>query len=315
MTARTAGDKTPFTMTTLADLGIYGQDGYTTTKRDTIPHVQPALNHTTIGRLATTVDNYEFIIHPGDLAYADDWIEDPTNYLNGKDAYTAIIEKFYEQLAPISGRKPYMVSPGNHEADCTEVGYHKGICPEGQYNFSDFTNRYEGMMPTAFLTQTANATAAKARKRAQGLANPPFWYSFDYGMAHVVMFDTETDFADAPDGPGTSLDSGPFGAPNQQLEFIDADLSSVDRRVTPWIVAAGHRPWYSNGPSDTPCTACQAAFEGLFYKYGVDVAAFGHVHNLQRFLPIYNNTVDPAGLQNPKAPMYSKYNAFYQQQA
>lgn len=32
-----------------------------------------------------------------------------------------------------------------------------------------------------------------------------------------------------------------------------------------------------------------------------------HVHNLQRFNPAYNNTADPAGLNNPKAPMYGKY--------
>ena len=48
-------------------------------------------------------------------------------------------------------------------------------------------------------------------------------------MAHVVMIDTETDFADAPDGPDGSagLNSGPFGAPNQQLQFLEADLASV----------------------------------------------------------------------------------------
>lgn len=309
-TARTPGDTTAFTMNTLADLGLYGKDGYTTSKRDMIPQVDPVLNHTTIGRLATTVDEYEFIIHPGDFAYADDWIEDPTNYLNGKDAYTAIIERFYTQLAPISARKPYMVSPGNHEADCTEVSYHKGLCPQGQYNFSDFTNRFEGMMPTAFPLTSGNSTIVAARKRAQQLANPPFWYSFDYGMVHVVMIDTETDFANAPDAPGGSamLDGGPFGAPNQQIEFLDADLSSVNRSVTPWVIVAGHRPWYTVGDSSTPCAPCQAAFEDLVYKYGVDSLAFGHVHNLQRFVPIYNGTVDPAGLKNPKAPMYSKYN-------
>ncbi|KAB8416369.1 hypothetical protein FH972_024888 [Carpinus fangiana] len=293
-------------MNTLADLGLYGLDGYTTTKRSEIPHIDPVLNHTTIGRLAATVDNYEFLIHPGDFAYADDWIEDPTNYLNGKNAYTAIIESFYTQLAPITARKPYLVSPGNHEADCQEVAYFKGICPEGQYNFSDFTNRFEGTMPTAF-PGTGTFAAVYARKRAQQLANPPFWYSFDYGSAHIVMINTETDFPSAPDAPGGSarLDGGPFGAPNQQLQFLEADLSSVDRRMTPWVIVAGHRPWYTNGGSSTPCAPCKAAFEGLFYKYGVDVGVFGHVHNLQRFAPIYNGTVDPAGLHNPKAPMYT----------
>lgn len=281
--------------------------GYTTKKRDAIPGVQPALNHTTIGRLASTADDYEIIIHPGDFAYADDWIEDPLNFVRAKNAYTAIIETFYEQLAPVSARKPYMVSPGNHEATCQEVPLLNKLCPKGQSNFSDFQNRFNGMMPSPFDLRGSNSSqAAAARSTAKKLALPPFWYSFDYGMAHVVMIDTETDFDDAPDQPGGSanLDQGPFGAMGQQLQFLEADLSSVDRTVTPWLIVAGHRPWYSNGNS-AGCVPCQTAFEGLFYKYGVDLGAFGHVHNLQRFVPMYNGTVDPAGMNNPKAPMYT----------
>ena len=140
--------------------------------------------------------------------------------------------------------------------------------------------------------------------KAQKLANPPFWYSFEYGMVHVVMFDTETDFTDAPDAPGGSagLDSGPFGATNQQIEFLEADLASVDRTVTPWLIVGGHRPWYSTGGNG--CDPCQTAFEPLLYKYGVDLAIFGHVHNSQRFVPVNNSIADPAGMNNPKAPMY-----------
>ena len=132
---------------------------------------------------------------------------------------------------------------------------------------------------------------------------PPFWYSFDYGMVHVVMINTETDFKDAPDV--VTLGAGPFGPEGQQMRFLDADLASVDRSVTPWIIVAGHRPWYTVGSSSDVCGPCQDAFEETMYKYGVDVAVFGHNHNLQRFDPIYKNTVDPAGLNNPKAPAYS----------
>ena len=83
---------------------------------------------------------------------------------------------------------------------------------------------------------------------------------------------------------------------------MQADLASVDRSVTPWLVVAGHRPWYALG--DEHCGACQVAFESIFYKYGVDLAIFGHVHNSQRFSPMYQGKIDPAGLNNPKAPMY-----------
>ena len=119
------------------------------------------------------------------------------------------------------------------------------------------------------------------------------------------MFNTETDFHNAPDKDGAyNLDVGPFGSKRQQLRFIEADLASVDRSVTPWLIVAGHRPWYSTGGAGNQCFACQKAFESVFTQYGVDLALFGHVHNSQRFDPLFNNTVDPAGLNDPTYPMY-----------
>lgn len=216
-------------------------------------------------------------------------------------------------MNPISPRESLIVRP-------------RFSCPEGQRNFTDFMNRFGKTMPTTFPSQSKDSTARSKAEKAASLANPPFWYSFEYGMAHIVMFDTETDFKNAPDGPGGSahLDGGPFGAPSQQVNFLEADLASVDRSVTPWLITAGHRPWYALG--DEHCGACQTvispnlfrylrhvlillslgiqAFEDMFYKYGVDLSIFGHVHNSQRFDPIYQGKVDSAGLNNPKAPMY-----------
>ncbi|OAA79052.1 Metallophosphoesterase domain protein [Akanthomyces lecanii RCEF 1005] len=308
LSPRAAGDKTPFSMNAIIDLGAYGQDGYTISRnrgrRDNIPNIPMSMNHTTIGRLATTIDDYELIIHPGDLGYADTWAENPANRDDGENAFASILERFYLQLSPISQRKPYMVSPGNHEAACKLDHHYSQFCPEGQKNFTDFRVRFGNNMPTAFESKSGDETAKVNANKAQKLANPPFWFSFEYGMAHVVMIDTETDFENAPDGIGGSdgLDSGPFGAPNQQLEFLKADLASVDRSVTPWLIVAGHRPWYvANGPG---CVSCKAAFEKLFYEYGVDAGVFGHVHNSQRYVPVYDGVADPAGLNDPKAPMY-----------
>lgn len=308
LSPRTPGDETPFNLSVVIDLGVYGTDGFTVdsskAKKDDIPSIEPDLNHTTIGRLAATVDDYDVVIHPGDFAYADDWYLRPKNLLHGEDAYQAILEQFYNQLAPISARKAYMASPGNHEASCEEIPYTTGTCPEGQHNFTDFMHRFSDTMPRVFLSNSTNQTAQQLASKAHSLANPPFWYSFKYGMAHIVMIDTETDFPDAPDGQDGSagLDGGPFGRRGQQLDFLEADLASVDRRVTPWVIVAGHRPWYTTGSST--CKPCQEAFEGLFYRYGVDLGVFGHVHNSQRFIPVVNGTADPKNMTDPKAPMY-----------
>lgn len=116
------------------------------------------------------------------------------------------------------------------------------------------------------------------------------------------MLNTETDFPDAPEAQGR-FKSGPFGPKREQLKFLDAYLSSVDRTVTPWVIVTGHRPWYTTG-FVRRCSSCQEAFEKLLYKYGVDIAVFGHVHNSQRLLPVFNGATDPRGMDNPKAPMY-----------
>ncbi|QUC20484.1 uncharacterized protein UV8b_04725 [Ustilaginoidea virens] len=305
---RLAGDQTPFTINAVIDLGVYGEDGYTIemdhAKRDLIPSIPPSMEHTTISRLAKTIDDYDFVIHPGDLGYADDWILHDHNLFEGRKAYQAITEQFYDQLAPIASRKPYMASPGNHEATCQQIPGASFLCPAGQKNFTDFMTRFGSSMPSTFPSASQDARATANADKARKLARPPFWYSFEYGMAHVVMINTETDFDRAPDGVdgATKLRMGPFGAPNQQLQFLEADLASVDRTVTPWVIVSGHRPWYSAGTET--CKPCQDAFERLMYKYGVDLGVFGHVHNSQRFMPVYNGVADPAGMRNPKAPMY-----------
>ncbi|SPO27033.1 related to Acid phosphatase precursor [Ustilago trichophora] len=300
--AHAPGDEASFSVNAVIDMGVYGADGYTTAMKRDIPYIPPSLTHSTIEQLVQSKHEYDFVIHPGDFAYADDWYLRPQNLLDGKDAYAAITELFFDQLSYVSSIKPYQAGPGNHEAACREVLYHQGACPEGQYNFTDYRIRFGPNMPTTFPSQSSDAAAKANATAANKLALPPFWYSYDYGMAHFVSIDTETDFANAPDT--SKLDAGPYGRPNQQLDFLKADLASVDRTVTPWIVVMGHRPWYSTGGSDNICSECQTAFEDLFYEYGVDLFVAGHVHNLQRQQPIYKGTVDTAGLNNPKAPWH-----------
>jgi len=224
-------------------------------------------------------------------------------------------------LSAVSKIKPYMVAAGNHEANCINGGYKnytESICPVGQTNFTQFINRFGLTMPTVPGSQVSFAahgrrTSSKPsgvvrRATPASLAKPPFWYSFDYGLVHILMFDTETDLGVGLIGPdqvgGSQGDfDGPFGSfADQQIDFIVADLASVDRYQTPWVVVAGHRPWYVSDSS--PCLVCQQAFEKLFIKYGVDLAVFGHVHNQELIVPIALNVTDPKGWNNPSAPAY-----------
>ncbi|KAL4064768.1 Metallo-dependent phosphatase-like protein [Scleroderma yunnanense] len=313
VTAREPGDDTPFSVAVVVDLGLMGRDGLSTavgplggSKAAQNPLGPRDLN--TIQNLLQYKDTFEFIAHWGDIAYADYFIKESwqgyfgndslvPNMTSVVDGYNSLLEQYYDQMSPLTSAKPYMVGPGNHEANCDNGGttdpvhnitYTTSICTQGQTNFTGYINHFR--MPSD-----------------ESGGNGNFWYSFDYGLAHFITLDSETDLPvglQAPDEPGGSddEDSGPFGYPNEQYEWLEKDLASVDRNKTPWVIVGLHRPWYIAIDGSDVCVACQQAFEPLFIKYGVDLYMQGHVHVYERNKPVANFTIDPAGLNNPKAP-------------
>lgn len=80
-TSRSAGDKTPYTMAVIVDMGAFGPLGLSTGGGPYSNPLQPG-EQTTISALAKMLDSYEFIAHPGDIAYADSWLkEEVAGYL------------------------------------------------------------------------------------------------------------------------------------------------------------------------------------------------------------------------------------------
>ena len=137
-----------------------------------------------------------------------------------------------------------------------------------------------------------------------------FWYSFDYGLAHFVSIDGETDYAYSPEWPfvrdlknGEShplktetypTDSGPFGKIDgtwqdntgyEQYQWLAKDLASVNRTKTPWVIAMSHRPMWSSSTSSYQ-TYIRAAFQNLMLQNGVDAYLSGHIHYYERLYPL-----------------------------
>lgn len=296
-TAREAGDHTLFTIAVVVDLGLIGPQGLSTTvgagasnplKPGEINTIQSLQKH----------ESWDFLWHPGDIGYADYWLKEElqgylpkTSIADGFHVYESLLNQFYDEMTPLTSRKPYMVGPGNHEANCDNGGLHGydvKICVPGQTNFTGFRNHFR--MPSY---------------ESGGLEN--FWYSFNHGMVHFIQFDTETDLGhgiigpDQPGGSDAGEDSGPFGLVDQQINWLINDLKKVDRKKTPWVVAAGHRPWYVSGAI---CAECQKAFESILNQYSVDLIFTGHFHIYERIAPIFNGKIDPNELNNPKFPWY-----------
>ncbi|VVT48660.1 uncharacterized protein SAPINGB_P001888 [Magnusiomyces paraingens] len=297
--------KSPLVFAVAIDLGTMGPLGLSETTGEGDGGALLPGERNTIDALAANLGKYSFVWHPGDIGYADYWLKEQVHgYLpevpveEGFKVYESILNTFYEQISKVSAYVPYMVGPGNHEANCDNGGvkdkkkgiaYTVDICIPGQTNFSGYQSHWR--MPN---------------EESGGFKN--MWYSFDYGPVHFVQINTETDFGRgiiAPGEPGGNGKeyAGPFARyADEQQDWLERDLKNVDRCKTPWVIVAGHRPWYAAGKDG--CSECQDAFEAVLVNHGVDVVVFGHVHNYQRFDPMKFGEVDPRGLNNPSAPWY-----------
>lgn len=310
-TSRTAGDATPFSAAVVVDLGTMGKMGLTTHAGDGVAdtNILKADETNTIESLAAHLGSFDFLWHPGDIAYADYWLKEEiqhflpnTTIADGSKVYEAILNDFYDEMTAVTATKPYMVGPGNHEANCDNGGttdsannvtYTADICMAGQTNFTGFKNHF--CMPSGPSNGTGN-----------------FWYSFDNGMVHFIQLDTETDLGHGFTGPdeiGGAEHQGasPVGSvADAQTAWLEADLAAVDRTRTPWVVVAGHRPWYLShaNNSGTICWMCKDVFEPLLIDHGVDLVLSGHAHVYERQTPLANGRIDPRGLDDPAAPWY-----------
>lgn len=204
------------------------------------------------------------VYHGGDISYAE--------------GYMASWDFFMDQISPLATRVPYLITLGNHESNY----------PNTASIFNGTDSRGEcGVLASSLLPMPWPAIKDK-----------PWWY-YDVGMMRLVGMSTEHDFS--------------IGS--EQYLFLEQALSSVDRSKTPWIIFGGHRPMYINslwGPCPQAYTDPDDQYwntncggqdsdqkvanmliynvEPLLVKYNVDLAFWGHNHQVQRQSSVQNRT-------------------------
>jgi len=160
------------------------------------------------------------------------------------DSYGRMSEYLFQSV-------PTAYGVGNHEFNA------------GGESFGPFLARYA--WPESWLQQSTS----------------PLWFSYDTGMAHVIMLCSYCDVS----------------ATSPQIAWLQADLKAVDRQNTPWVIASWHTPWYSsNMGHDMNVEGIQMRenFEDTIYKE-VDFVVMGHTHAYERTANIYNNAIDKCG--------------------
>lgn len=123
-------------------------------------------------------------------------------------------------------------------------------------------------MPCVTLPNASNTNDSQVRVKDDPTKPAArFAYSFEQGPAHFIMVNTELD-----------IDGEKF----PQFQWLEQDLRSINRTITPWVVVMGHRPmWPRAAPKEG------RSYEDLLYQYQVDVTVAGHVHYAQYSCPVY----------------------------
>ncbi|CAM9158106.1 unnamed protein product [Pylaiella littoralis] len=99
------------------------------------------------------------------------------------------------------------------------------------------------------------------------------FYSFDVGPVHVVVLNPYT----------------ASGENSEQFNWLQKDLESADRTLTPWLVAMMHCPWYNSNlahQGERQTETAMRAVEPLLYQHKAAVVISGHVHAYERSYPV-----------------------------
>ncbi|KAL2603251.1 hypothetical protein R1flu_017223, partial [Riccia fluitans] len=100
----------------------------------------------------------------------------------------------------------------------------------------------------------------------------PLYYSVNIGPVHIVSLNSYVSLAKH----------------TPQYRWMEADLKTVDRSVTPWVVIITHTPWYNTyNLHYLEGEVMRNAVEYFARKYHVDAIFAGHVHSYERFKRLY----------------------------
>jgi len=206
--------------------------------------------------------------------------------LIGDVSYARGREALWDQWAyltqPYATMVPLMTAIGNHEFD---------------YNASLFVGDDSGgecgIALQTRLPMPSPPMPSGFPKPTEGFSDSP-WYSFEHGAVHFVLLSSEHD----------------FNRSGAQYAWLSADLASVDRSRTPWLIVSSHRPMYvsstSNGrPSSDMGGAAwlRQELEPLLLKYRVDAFFAGHHHSQQRTCAVANQVcADATSLHRNRKP-------------
>ena len=220
------------------------------------------LSFAVIGDLGMTVDSKAtiahiannpslgMILHAGDLSYAN-------GYATQWDEYGNMTEF-------LASARPWQVCAGNHE-----IEYVPNMGLDGSALYAAYEARYKmsdtvaELGPITWMDQSYKGCCPSSFQSVYNYGSS--FYSFDAGLSHII-------FAN----PYTASDVN-----SEQYKFIEKDLASLDRTLTPFVFLINHSPWYNSNTAhenEISTTMTRNHLEPLLFQHNVAAVFAGHVH-------------------------------------
>ena len=219
----------------------------------------------TLARMARDADTTDLAILAGDVAYTEFDHRRWDTFLDFFDDY------------PLFTKVPLQVCPGNHDID--KIEGRKEIFLGYEHRF-----RMPAMKP-------AELGVYQGDENVLNMDAPPYplpyewgnaYYSFSYGMAKMIMISAYS-----------SMDPG-----STQYNWIQEELKTVNRDMTPWVIVVIHVPLYNTFSlhhHDLQIVAAKEHLEPLFVEHSVNLVFSGHIHAYQRSKNVAFGTANVTG--------------------
>lgn len=201
----------------------------------------------------------KLILHAGDLSYANC---DQTRW----DSYGMMTEF-------LAARRPWMVGAGNHEIESSfDGGYFLAFEKRYRMNTDKTAQFGDVTIPTPTNPDGSQQCTPSVFQMEYNYGNS--FYSLESGGLHSIFLNCYST---------NDMDS-------EQYQWLERDLASVDREVTPWVVVAMHCPWYNSNTAhyeEKHTVSMRENLEEIFYSNNVNLVVAGHVHAYERSHPVF----------------------------
>ena len=172
---------------------------------------------------------------------------------------------------------PLMVAPGNHDVDRHPLTGAMYVAYENRFLMPQF-QPVKSLLDTTMNVTFMNYDIPYPIDYDYGNG----YYAFSYGPSHNIVLCSYS-----------SIDPG-----SRQYVWLETELASIDRTVTPWVTVTMHSPRYNtffDHHTDPQNIAIKEHLEPLLVDYSVNFVFSGHVHGYQRTWPVAYDTLHPKG--------------------